>query len=290
MTATGERGSSVRARCSVDRIRLRGGVELHFVQAGHGPAVMLLHGGMGDCCSWGPQIEAFAPHFRVVSYSRRMNSPNRNPQPVAQPSLEEEAEDLAGLNAALGAGPAHFVATSYGGLVALVFALRHPQLVRSLVLAEPPLHCWASATRRGRRLLDVFMGRSWRPAARAFDAGRDHEALRCLTDGMWGRPVYDAMPMARRDVASRNVGAMRLLTQAADPFPELPRDSVAMLTMPVLLVRGAHASALHRLGLDELAAVLPKARRTVIDCAGHASPAENPAGFNGAVLGFLRAL
>lgn len=272
------------------RVRLANGSELHFVEMGRGPAVIFMHGGMGDCGSWGLQLHAFARDCRVVAYSRRLHCPNRNPMPLLHPSLDEEAVDLDGLQRALQTGPAHLVATSYGALVAVAFALRHSQQVRSLVLAEPPLHHWACATLRGRRLLRQFMSRCWRPAQRAFDEGEDHEALRLLMDGMWGRPVYDAIPAARREIAFRNAVAMKLLVRVADPLPDLPRDAVAGLTMPVLMVQGAWASALHRRGLDELAALLPSARRAVIESAGHASPSENPTAFNTAVLGFIRTL
>ncbi len=273
----------------VRRARLRDGIELHFIEAGRGPSLMLLHGCMGDCSSWGAQIDAFADRYRVLAYSRRLSSPNRNAVPAVHPALGDDVEDLAGLQDTLRAGLMHLVATSYGALVALAFALRHPAQVGSLVLVEPPLHRWACASARGRRLHDAFMNRTWRPAARAFAEGRDHDAIQWLTDGMWGRSVYRDMPQARKDTALRNAAAMRLLTQAVDPFPDLPRTAVAALTMPVLLVRGAQASALHRQVLDELAAVLPRARSTVVRSAGHASPAENPQGFNDAVRGFLAA-
>jgi pimeloyl-ACP methyl ester carboxylesterase len=274
----------------VSRAQLSDGTELHFVEAGQGPTLMLLHGGMGDCRSWDEQIDAFAARFRVLAYSRRLNDPNHNALPSVHPSLDDDAADLLGLQDVLRAGPMHLVATSYGALVALAFALRHPARVLSLVLVEPPLLRWACATTRGKRLHDAFMRRSWLPAARAFDKGKDHEALRWLTDGMWGRPVYQDLPQARKDAGLRNITAMRLLTQSADPFPDLPRETVAALPMPVLLVRGAQASALHRQVIDELAAVLPSARCKLVESAGHASPVENPHGFNEAVFGFLAGL
>jgi pimeloyl-ACP methyl ester carboxylesterase len=271
------------------RAQLANGNELHFVEMGCGPTVIFMHGGMGDCRSWGRQLEGFAPHYRAVAYSRRLHSPNRNPVPAIHPSLDDEAADLDSLQRALQTGPAHLVATSYGALVALAFALRHPLQVRSLVLAEPPLHHWAGATLRGRRLLRQFMGRCWWPARCAFDEGNDDQALRLLTDGMWGRPVYDSIPAARRVTAFHNAAAMKLLVGAADPLPDLPRDAVKKLSMSVLLVQGAWASGLHRRGLEELAGVLPNALRVVIESAGHASPSENPLGFNNAVLKFFRA-
>jgi pimeloyl-ACP methyl ester carboxylesterase len=271
------------------RARLADGSELHFIEMGRGPAVIFMHGGMGDCRSWKPQLDPFARDGRAVAYSRRLHSPNRNAIPQLHPSLDDDAIDLDGLQKALHTGPAHLVATSYGALVALAFALRYPRQVRSLVLAEPPLHHWACATRRGRRLFRQFMGRCWMPAQRAFDAGDDDKALRLLTDGMWGRSVYDTIPPPRREIAVRNVAAIRLLVGVGDPLPDLPRDAVSRLTMPVLLVQGAWASALHRCGLEELATVLPNSRRAVIESAGHASATENPEAFNAALAAFIRA-
>jgi len=279
-------GEPATVRCA----RIANGNELHFVECGRGPAVIFMHGGMGDCWSWGWQLEVFGHEHRAVAYSRRLHSPNSNLPAAVHPSLEEEAADLGALLEALQTGPAHLVATSYGAMVALAFAVRHPPQVRSLVLAEPPLHHWACATLRGTRLLRQFMDRCWTPARHAFDAGGDQRAVRLLTNGMWARPVYDGLPAARRESALRNARAMKLLVGRGESLPDLPRDAVAALTMPVLLVHGASTSELHRRGLDELAGVLPKARRTVVESAGHASPAENPAAFNAAVLGFVRAL
>ena len=280
-------GSSPSAVCLA---RIANGNELHFVESGRGPAVVFMHGGMGDCWSWGRQLEVFGHEHRAIAYSRRLHSPNSNPPAAIHPSLDEEAADLGGLLEALQTGPAHLVATSYGAMVALAFALRHPHQVRSLVLAEPPLHHWACATLRGTRLLRQFMGRCWTPARRAFDAGHDQSAVRLLTNGMWGRPVYDGLPAARHESALRNARAMKLLVGRGESLPDLPRDAVATLTMPVLLLNGASTSELHRRGIDELATVLADARRTVIESAGHACATENPTAFNAAVLGFVRAL
>ena len=280
--------SPSREPATVRRAQIANGNELHFVEAGRGPAVIFMHGGMGDCWSWGPQLEVFAHEYRAVAYSRRLHSPNSNPTAAVHPPLDEEAADLGSLLDALQTGPVHLVATSYGAMVALAFALGHPHQVRSLVLAEPPLHHWACASLRGTRLLRQFMGRCWTPARYAFDAGHDQSAVRLLTNGMWGRPVYDDLPAARHESALRNARAMKLLVGRGESVPDLPRDAVAALTMPVLLVHGASTSELHRRGVDELAAVLPDARRTVIESAGHASAAENPAAFNAAVAEFVR--
>jgi pimeloyl-ACP methyl ester carboxylesterase len=257
---------------------------------GHGPAVIFMHGGMGDCWSWGPQLDAFAQDYRAVAYSRRLHSPNRDPNAAVHPSLDQEAADLDSLLDALQTGPAHLVATSYGAMVALAFALRHPHRVRSMVLAEPPLHRWACATLRGTRLLRQFMGRCWTACAlcvrrRARRKGiaaadRRHVGTTCL------RRLTCCAARGRTSQRRRDEAAHR----EAEALPDLPRAAVATLTMPVFLVEGASTSELHRRAVDELDAVLPNRRRTVIERAGHASAAENPDAFNAAVLGFIRAV
>ena len=270
-----------------NRLALPGGVELHFVEKGQGPPVVLLHGGMGDCHSWTAQVDAWSAHFRVMAYSRRQHSPNRPPPQGDIDALDADVQDLHAFVRLLRTGAAHLVATSYGALVALRFALDHPDAVLSLVLAEPPLHRWACRTPAGASLHAAFMADVWQAAAKAFDRGDAQLALRLLTDGISGRPVFDSLAPRRHAAALRNAGAMKALIRAPDPFPDLDRARVARLAMPTLLVRGEFASPLHALVLEEIAAVMRDASRALIAGAGHGSPHENPEGFSDVVLAFL---
>jgi pimeloyl-ACP methyl ester carboxylesterase len=172
--------------------------------------------------------------------------------------------------------------------VALAFALEHRNAVRSLVLCEPPLHRWAARTPAGAQLLGRFLQDVWEPAAEAFRSHRPRAALQGLTDGMWGRAVFESLPPDRIAAALRNGPGMDAIVQSADPFPDLSRRAVTALGIPTLLVQGEQASPLHMLAMDELAAMLPSAKRVVIPGAGHGAPAENPQAFNAAVLQFLQ--
>jgi len=263
------------------------GVELHCIDQGTGATVILLHGGMGDMGSWPHQVRTLSTSHRVVAYSRRHNSPNRNAAPDGAHCLDHDIEDLLALQDVLRTGPAHLVGTSYGALVALAFAVRHPGKVRSLVLAEPPLHRWATATAPGRRLYESFMAQVWQPAVEAFAQGSEQQAMQLLIDGIWGRPVSGTWPRERFDAAMRNAAAMKALAQAREPFGEPARASVARLTMPVLLVEGEYASPLHRCVMNELARVIDGARRVEIASAGHGAASERPDPFDAAVLRFL---
>ena len=132
---------------------------------------MLLHGGQGDYRSWGPQVEEFSRSFRVIAYSRRYNYPNDNPLTPRYRSAYTDADDLAAFIRHLKLGSVHLVGTSAGAVAALVLATERPEMVRSLVLADAPVHRWARDDPQGEALYREFMTVVWEPAAAAFKAG-----------------------------------------------------------------------------------------------------------------------
>ena len=118
------------------------GVELTYLDRGRGVPVVLVHGGLDDYRAWGPQMDAFSERHRTIAYSRRHSYPNPQTPSGDDYSAIVDADDLAALMAGLGLAPAHVVGVSYGAYTALFLAVRHPALVRSLVLAEPPVLRW----------------------------------------------------------------------------------------------------------------------------------------------------
>src|SRR5260370_1052502 len=113
------------------------GITLHYVEEGTGTPVMFVHGSLSDGGYWADQIGPFAKHYRAIAYSRRYNYPNVNP---ARPgySAVVDAEDLAEFIHTIHLGKVVVIGHSYAALTALFLAAKHPELVRALVLAEPP--------------------------------------------------------------------------------------------------------------------------------------------------------
>jgi len=152
------------------------GVQLHYQETGTGPPVVLIHGALDDYREWSPQIRPFSEHYRVVAYSRRYNYPNDNPE-TADHSAIVEARDLASLLDALKLDRVHLVGDSYGALTALFFSTQHPDRVRSLTLAEPPILKWLPQIPGGQVELDRFMTTMWKPAGTR--SGRSNPRRRC---------------------------------------------------------------------------------------------------------------
>src|SRR3989442_5606255 len=212
--ATAAAAAPTRLVLHVVRVR---GTDLRFVERGTGIPVVFVHGSLGTLESWGPQIDAFATRFRVIAYSRRYHWPNAAQPDGQEYSLSLHADDLIGLIEALGLERVHLVGSSYGAYVALLATLRRPDLVRSLVLAEPPILPWLGRTPAGDSLLRTFDRTVFKAARAAFVRDDSVGAVQRFWDGLAGATSpFDALPERARARLLRSVFELRLETRA-DP-------------------------------------------------------------------------
>jgi pimeloyl-ACP methyl ester carboxylesterase len=257
--------------------------ELHFIEQGSGTPVVLVHGTLGTLDSWRAQVGPLASTFRVVSYSRRYHPPNAARPDGATYAASRHAEDLIAFIDALQLERVHLVGASYGAYVALLVTLRRPDLVRSLVLGEPPLFPWLSRTPAGDSLRRAFAETTLDAARAALARGDSMEAIRRYLVGTGGRPGEIDAGLARLAFALR----LELAAPAADYMPPLSCGDVGGIRSPVLLVSGAASPPLFRVATDELARCFPHEEVARIVGAGHRMHAENPRAYNEIVLAFL---
>ena len=261
-----------------------GNVELHYVELGNGVPVIFVHGSVDDYRAFESQLEPLSQRYRAISYSRRYNFPNVASVPSGSHSALVEADDLASLIKALGAHPAHVVGHSYGAYTALILAMKHPELVRSLVLAEPPLLRWLPKRPGGQHLYADFMNNMWDPTGREFRLGHPEQALRITIDWFGrngylieGKPAkFDALPAEVRGLIMENSLEWQALTTSSDAFPMLDRAAVKAITVPILLMSGQNTMQINKQIDTELKKLLPKAETVVIRGATHEMWAEQP--------------
>jgi epoxide hydrolase 4 len=115
------------------------GIKLHYVEAGEGPLVVLLHGFPEFWYSWRRQIPALAAAgFRVVAPDMRGYNLSDRPADWHAYDTNLLAGDIAGLIGALGEQRAHVVGHDWGAAVAYVTAMRHPEVVDRLAILNVP--------------------------------------------------------------------------------------------------------------------------------------------------------
>jgi pimeloyl-ACP methyl ester carboxylesterase len=116
-----------------------GGVRLHYVEAGAGPLVVLLHGFPEFWYSWRRQIPALAAAgFRVIAPDLRGYNTSDKPAGVGAYRIELLVDDVAGLIGQAGARSAAVVGHDWGGVIAWVLAMRRPDRVGRLAVLNAP--------------------------------------------------------------------------------------------------------------------------------------------------------
>jgi pimeloyl-ACP methyl ester carboxylesterase len=241
------------------KVSVADGVELLYVERGKGVPVVCIHGTLGDYEMWSGYLASFAENYRAIAYSRRYNYPNTN---KVQPNYSAmvDAEDLAALIKKLDLGKVHLVGHSYGGYTALFLAVKHPELVRSLTLAEPPV-----------RFSGDRLDESREQAVKGLRAAKKGDAdglIRAFFEGL-GSGSSDKkpkeMPDFVRKMMLRNAQELEADAASDDMFPGLDRDAVKKISAPTLLLSGENTFPFLKKSDEELEKLLPeKGRRRII--------------------------
>jgi pimeloyl-ACP methyl ester carboxylesterase len=109
-----------------------GDLDIWTEQVGEGPDVLLIGGGGDTVESWQFQLDGLSDRYRLTGFDNR--GAGRTAMPGGSVSVEVMADDAAGVLRALDIRSAHVAGFSGGSIVSQELALRHPELVRSLVL------------------------------------------------------------------------------------------------------------------------------------------------------------
>ncbi len=246
----------------------------YYEIGGEGPTVVLLHPVGLDSSCWSLQVEALLPKFRVVRPDFRGHGRSDvTPPPYTLGGL---AADVHLLLQQLRQTPAHVIGLSLGGMVAQVLALEHPEVVRSLVLADTnstmPPEARRAMIERGEvairggmtSVLDSTLARWFTPAFLSSEVvARCRERL--LADDVQGW-----------------AGGWQAIS-GVDTDPRLGEIRVPTLVMVGELDVSAPVSRARA-----MAERIPGASLHVVAGAPHMAPLERPELFNPPLLDFLR--
>jgi pimeloyl-ACP methyl ester carboxylesterase len=276
------------------------GSTLEFDEAGSGEPLVLVHGSASDHRTWQLQREAFKERFRVIRYSRRFHWPNEPIADGADYSMGEHVDDLHTLLRSLDAAPAHLVGHSYGAFLCLLLAMRDSSLVKTLVLAEPPvITLFVSSAPKPLELLQLlatrprtaaaivkFGAKGVAPATKAFKKGDMEAGIRTFGDAVFGPGGFDGLPDGRKAIVRDNVTNVSAELLGSGFLPLSP-DQVRAVQAPTLLVTGERSISLFSRLTDRLEELLPNTDRIEIPGASHMMHEDNVPDYNAAVLSFV---
>jgi non-heme chloroperoxidase len=180
-----------------------------------------------------------------------------------------------------------FMPMSSGGRLAAVVALGHPDLVRSLTLAEPQAMAELLVDRpEATAVLDAW-GTAFAPIRTAAHAGEAVQATTLFFELAYnqGPGAFERQPEGFRQMLLDNARTVPL--QLAAPPPAISCAMLRGVQIPTLVVGGAQTPRYPTLINEVVVQCIPGSRLVVIPQATHLMSYQNPAAFNAALLHFL---
>jgi pimeloyl-ACP methyl ester carboxylesterase len=256
-----------------------GDIEIWTEQVGEGPEVLLI-GGLGDTVeSWQFQLDGLAERYRLTAFDNR--GAGRTVMPAGPVSVEMMADDAAGVLRSLDVPSAHVAGFSGGSIIAQELALRHPELVRSLVLQstwavpDPYLRSWGLMVRW---LVEVA------PSERAFLEGFFLWIYtpRAHNDGTVDQIIEEVLAFPHKQ-STEDLQRFLAAFMVHDTTPRLPQ-----VTAPTLVLAGGiDPTARPELG-RVVADAIPGAQFEVMEEEAHQPFQEVPDEWNARVDSFWR--
>ena len=245
-----------------------GRAEIYYEVHGEGPALVFAHGRGGNAASWWQQVPAFLPLHQVILFDHRCFGRSR----CASSDFDRTCFE-ADLIAVLDAGKietASIVCQSMGGWTGLRAALRYPERVSSLVLANTPaavdLPCVRDALATAR---EIFAKEGVGRAALALDFPQrapERTFLYGQIDGL-------------------NLQIPEALSHGSEGWID-PVELEGFGT-PTLFITSEQDRLLPPEVIREVADLIPGSDFVVLPDAGHSAYFETPEAFNAAVAQFL---
>jgi pimeloyl-ACP methyl ester carboxylesterase len=252
---------------------------IYFEREGAGPSVLFVHGQFGDADIWADQARRLSGRFSCVRYDRRGH--RHSARGTAVLSDVVHAQDAVALIEALDLAPCLLVGSSRGAAIAVEAAVQRGELLRGVVLSEPPLFS-IDADAADRLLRDVI------PAVeQAQTRGGPSQAVdaffRAVCPSFWASLGDEER---RRFLANADIG----LADLRSPGLDISTADLAGIDVPALVISGETSHRSLRSIAQQIAVALPDARFVELAGCGHVTHAERPDQFADALATFAREL
>lgn len=244
--------------------------QLHTIQQGQGPLVVLSHALGCDLSMWDGVAAALQDRYTVLRYDQRGHG--KTPATAGAYGMDDLADDAAELIRAQCTGPVHFVGLSMGGMTAQALAARHPGLVRSIVVANSAASYDEAARAMWQARIDTVLANGVPPIA-------DGALQRWFT------------PEFRADLANGGAARVARLRAVLEATPAEPYAAAcaavagialdegnARIACPTLVIAGSRDEATPPAMSQAIADRIPGARLASLDAA-HLSAVEQPEAF-----------
>lgn len=274
------------------------GIKLHFQRTGSGQPILFIPGSISDYRIWNHISSQFDNQFSCYVLSRRFQYPDKYPK-GGDSSIAANSADIVSFINNMKLAPVILAGHSYGGYIALNIAIKHPQLVKSVV-AEEPIFAPALVTnpKKPWQLLGLFLrnfkaGKSFArlgmkgidPTFKSLAKNDFASAQRSFIDGITdGTKKPEHLPPIIQQQLADNIASL----EGEDPFnTSLKLADAKSIHCRVLLISGTLSPYTFQFINEQLEKTIPGAKHVYIQGATHWVHNDQPTAFTRAVMQFI---
>jgi pimeloyl-ACP methyl ester carboxylesterase len=261
------------------------GVQLFYETAGKGSPIIFVHEFGGNHWSWEPQVGYFSRRHECVTFSARGYPPSDVPEDVEQYSQARAADDIIDIMNAAEVESAHLVGLSMGAFACLHAALRHPERIRSAVVAGAGYGSEKEYQEFFRRNSEQVARGFEEQGARAFASvyGESASRVQFQDKNPRGWQLFVERMAQHSDKGAANT--MRGVQMRRPSLYDL-EEELAALQIPLLIVVGDEDDHSIQPGIF-LKRTVPRSGLAMLPKSGHTLNLEEPDLFNRLVAEFV---
>lgn len=258
------------------------GINLYYEERGSGEPLLLIMGITAPGSVWEKHVAYWEQYFRCILVDNR--GVGFSDKPKGPYTTAQMADDCAELLKKIGIASASVAGVSMGGAIAQQLALRHPEMVRTMVLMCP----WARCDRKGEAVFKHMMHAKGHLRPEAFS---NFVQLLIYHKSSWDTDaVYDELIQAQREAAINpfpqplhGLEGQAYACISHDVLAELPK-----IKQPCLVVGGMEDIFIPAWMVREVADAISNGELHLYENAGHAFHWEKIDDFNPRILNWLK--
>lgn len=250
----------------------RNGLRIHYDVHGEGPPMVLVHANPFDRRLWTYQVSRFSPFYRVIAVDLR--GYGLSDKPDAPFTLRDMANDVLGVCADEGIDKVIFAGVSVGSGISLLIGLEEPEKAAAVVLVGGS----SSGPRDVESIVKGFEGRDLGEYLMHLMRGYVAPGFADTPIGQW------LLKLFVENAHNLNARCIANIFRARGTYDMTPK--LKDMRVPTLVINGEYDLSLP--AGTQTAKGVPGAEHFVLPNTGHACCIEDPAGFDSAMIAFLR--
>jgi len=224
-----------------EEIKQVNGIELYYRSIGSGEPMLVLHGGPGmDGSYLHPFINPLGKNFQIITFDQRASGKSTGISEPQKLTADQFVEDIEGFRKALGLEKFHLMGHSWGGQLAMRYAIKYPEQLSSLILVSSGGAEASVSVTASERVMERLSPEDQEAYFKMVSEGYwdSKEGLDEMAKIFWKPYVADQanLTMIKDAYSDHSTTVQRSIDQSTEGFNLY--DQLSRLTVPTLVIHG----------------------------------------------------